>query len=64
MASVRKRTTDVRNRTVRTRNYAGSEMVNTDPSPMAEEAVMAPPCRVTICLQMLRPMPEPPVLVL
>ena len=42
---------------------AGSTTLKVVLSPGFEEAVMVPPCRVTICLQILNPMPEPLVLV-
>lgn len=42
---------------------AGSTTLKVVLSPGFEEAVMVPPCKVTICLQILNPMPEPFVLV-
>ena len=44
-------------------SQAGSTTLKVVLSPGFEEAVMVPPCRVTICLQILNPMPEPLVLV-
>ena len=43
--------------------YAGSTTLKVVLSPGCDEAVIVPPCKVTICLQILNPMPEPFVLV-